>query len=173
MKPIAVAACLLFATSLMQAQLPPVSKTTDPKAPATKATDPKAANPKAPAAKGAPAKKEEKKEEKLPEIPGSVIVRPDGTKLGLTVVDNKFKLTFYDKKHKEKQVDVTRATARWPNNRSNTPSDYRTVLNGTGTYLMGERPVLPPRVFNVYLTLLQGEGDAAKAVENYVVPFRG
>lgn len=174
MKPVAVAACLLFATSLMQAQLPPAPKAPDPKAPAAKAADPKATDPKAPAAKGAPAKgAPAKKEEKLPEIPGVTIVRPNGTKLGLQIVDNKFKLTFYDKKHKEMQVDVTRATARWPNTRSNTPSDYRTVLNGSGTYLMGERPVLPPRVFNVYLTLLQGEGDAAKAVENYVVPFRG
>lgn len=179
MKSIAVAACLLFATSLMQAQLP-APKMPDPKATPAKSADPKAApaDPKAPAAKGAPAKatpgkKDEKKEEKLPDIPGVTIVRPNGTKLGLEVVDNKFKLTFYDKKHKAMQVDVTRATARWPNTRSGTPSDYRTVLNGTGTYLMAERPVLPPRTFNVYLTLLEGEGDAAKAVENYVVPFKG
>lgn len=173
MKSIAVAACLLFATSLM-AQLPPAPKTPDPKAAALKAAEPKATGPKAPATKAAPGKTTPaKKEEKLPEIPGVTIVRPNGTKLGLEVVDNKFKLTFYDKKHKPMQVDVTRGTARWPNTRSGTPSDYRTVLNGTGTYLMGERPVLPPRTFNVYLTLLEGEGDAAKAVENYVVPFKG
>jgi hypothetical protein len=183
MKTIAVAACLLFATSLMQGQLPPAPKApdvkaTDPKAPAAKATDPKApaakaTDPKAPASKAASAKKDEKKEEKLPDIPGVTVVRPNGTKLGLEVVSGKFKLTFYDKKHKAMAVDVTRATARWPNTRSGTPSDYRAVLNGSGTYLMAERPVLPPYVFNVYLTLLAGEGDAAKAVESYTVPFKG
>jgi hypothetical protein len=163
MKPIAVAVCLLFATSLMQAQTPPAAKTTDPKAPAAKATPGKAA----------PAKPEAKKEEELPKIPGTVIVRSNGTKLGLEVVDGKFKLTFYDKKHKPMALDVTRATARWPNTRSGTPSDYRTVLNGSGTSLVGARPVFPPHTFTVYLTLLQGEGEEAKAVENYTVPFKG
>jgi len=54
MKPIAVAACLLFATSLMQAQMPA------PAAPATPA------DPKAPAAKDAtpaPVKKDDKKKD--------------------------------------------------------------------------------------------------------------
>jgi hypothetical protein len=170
MKPIAVAACLLFVTSLMQAQTPPAPKQpVDPKAPgATVAPAPAKAAP----AKAAPAKKDEKKEE-LPAIPGTTILRANGTKLGLEIVGGRFKLSFYDKKHKPMAVDVTRATARWPNTRSGTPTDYRTILNVSGTALIGERPVLPPHVFNVYLTLLQGEGDAAKAVENYVVPFKG
>ncbi len=168
MKPIAVAVCLLFATSLMQAQTPPAAKPADPKAPAAKTTPAKAT-----AGKAAPAKTEAKKEEELPKIPGTEIARPNGTKLGLEVVDGKFKLTFYDKKHKPMAMDVTRATARWPNTRSGTPSDYRTVLNGSGTFLIGARPVFPPYTFNVYLTLLQGEGDEAKAVENYTVPFKG
>lgn len=168
MKPIAVAVCLLFATSLMQAQTPPAAKPADPKAPAAKTTPAKAT-----AGKAAPAKTEAKKEEELPKIPGTEIARPNGTKLGLEVVDGKFKLTFYDKKHKPMAMDVTRATARWPNTRSGTPSDYRTVLNGSGTSLIGARPVFPPYTFNVYLTLLQGEGDEAKAVENYTVPFKG
>ncbi len=168
MKPIAVAVCLLFATSLMQAQTPPATKPADPKAPAAKATPAKAAP-----GKTAPAKTEAKKEEELPKIPGTEIARPNGTKLGLQVVDGKFKLTFYDKKHKPMAMDVTRASARWPNTRSGTPSDYRTVLNGSGTALVGARPVFPPYTFTVYLTLLQGEGDEAKAVENYTVPFKG
>jgi hypothetical protein len=163
MKPIAVAVCLLFATSLMQAQTAPAAKAADPKAPAAKATTSKAA----------PAKPEAKKEEELPKIPGTEIARPNGTKLGLEVVDGKFKLTFYDKKHKPMVMDVTRATARWPNTRSGTPSDYRTVLNGSGTTLVGARPVFPPYTFLVFLTLLQGEGDEAKAVENYTVAFKG
>jgi len=166
MKPIAVAVCLLFATSLMQAQTPPAAKPADPKAPAAKATPAKPAPGKA-----APAKPEAKKEEELPKIPGTVIVRPNGTKLGLEVVGGNFKLTFYDKKHKAMAMDVTRATARWPNPRA--PGDNRTVLNGSGSSLVGAKPVVPPFNFNVYLTLLQGEGDEAKAVENYTVPFKG
>lgn len=166
MKPIAVAVCLLFATSLMQAQTPPAAKPADPRAPAAKATPAKAAP-----AKATPAKPEAKKEEELPKIPGTVIVRPNGTKLGLEVVGGNFKLTFYDKKHKPMAMDVTRASARWPNPRA--PGDNRTVLNGSGTSLVGARPVIPPFNFNVYLTLLQGEGDEAKAVENYTVPFKG
>jgi hypothetical protein len=47
------------------------------------------------------------------------------------------------------------------------------VLNGSGSTLVGARPVLPPHSFTVFLTLLQGEGDEAKAVENYTVPFKG
>ena len=168
MKSIAVATCLLFATSLIQAQTAP-AKPTDPKAPDAKA--PATTKPAAPA-KAAPAKKkEEKKEEELPKIPGTVITRPNGNLLGLEVVGGVFKLTFYDKKHKEMAVDVTRATARWPNPRS--PGDNRTVLNGSGTALVGQKPVVPPFAFNVYLTLLEGEGDTAKAVENYTVAFKG
>jgi len=170
MKPIAVAACLLFATSLMQAQTPA------PAAPATPA------DPKAPAAKDAtpapgkttPAKKDDKKKpEELPKIPGTVITRPNGDFLGLEVVGGVFKLTFYDKKHKPMAMDVTRATARWPNTKSATPGQFRTVLNGSGTTLIGQKPVVPPFTFNVFLTLLQGEEDDAKVVENYTVAFKG
>lgn len=172
MKSLAVATCLLFATSLIQAQTPgapvtpgatPTAKPADPKAPAAKAAPTKAA----------PAKKEDKKKEELPKIPGTVIDRPNGTFLGLEVVGGNFKLTFYDKKHKPMAVDVTRATARWPNTRSATVAWNRTVLNGSGTALVGAKPVLPPYTWNVYLTLLVGEDDEAKAVENYTVAFRG
>ncbi|MBI2815022.1 MAG: hypothetical protein HYX71_12135 [Opitutae bacterium] len=170
MKLLAVATCLLFATGLIQAQTPAAAKSADLKAPA-----PDAAAPKAPAGKAAtaapPAKKVEKKKEELPKIPGTVINRPNGTFLGLEVVGGNFKLTFYDKKHKPMAVDVTRATARWPNPRS--PGDNRTVLNGSGAALVGQKPVVPPFKFNVFLTLLVGEGEEAKAVENYTVAFKG
>jgi hypothetical protein len=100
-----------------------------------------------------------------------VISRPNGTFLSLQVNGGNFTLTFYDKKHKPMTMDVTRATARWPNPRA--PGDNRTVLNGSGSTLVGAKPVLPPYNFNVTLVLLQGEGDDAKAVENYTVAFRG
>jgi hypothetical protein len=174
MKSFAVAACLLFAASLTQAQTAPATnapadpRNPDAKAPAAKGAA--AATPAAPA-KAAPAKKDAKKPEELPKIPGTVITRPDGTFLSLEVVGGVFKLSFYDKKHKPAAVDVTRATARWPNPRS--PGDNRTVLNLSGTALVGQKPVVPPYNFNVFLTLLKGEGDEAKAVENYTVAFKG
>ncbi len=117
------------------------------------------------------AKKDAKKEEPMGKISGTEIARANGTFLGLEVVNGNFKLTFYDKKKKPMNMDVTRATARWPNPRA--PGDNRTVLKGSGTSLIGSKPVVPPFTFNVYLTLLQGEGEEAKAVESYVVPFRG
>ena len=172
MKPIAVAACLLFATSLMQAQMPAPVTPADPKAPAAKDATP-ALGKDAPVKKDDKKKDEKKKEAELPKIPGTVINRPNGTFLSLEVVDGNFKLSFYDKKHKLMAVDVTRATARWPNTKSATPGQFRTVLNGSGTALVGQRPVLAPYNFNVFLTLLQGDGDDAKAVENYTVAFKG
>ena len=174
MKSIAVTTCLIFATSLMQAQTPAAARPADPKTPALEATAPKSpgtkAAPAAPA-KTTPAKKDEKKKEELPKIPGMTIARPNGTFLGLEVVGGNFKLSFYDKKKKAMTVDVTRATARWPNPRA--PGDNRTVLNVSGTALVGQKPVVPPFTFNVYLTLLVGEGEEAKAVENYTVAFKG
>ncbi len=156
MKIIAAFVCLVFATTLVHAQDVPSAAPVDAKA--------------APA-QPAPAKKEVKKEAPLPKIPGMVLNRPNGNFLGLEVVGGNFKLTFYDKKHKPMAVDVTRANARWNNPKKS--GDDRTVLNGSGTALVGAKPVMPPYVFNVYLTLLQGEGEEAKAVENYTVAFRG
>lgn len=128
---------------------------------AAKATDPKAPT------------KNAKKKEVEPKIPGVVINRPNGTYLGLEVVGAKFKLSFYDKKKKPMAIDVTRATARWPNTRSAAVAWNFTVLNPDGKALVGAKPALPPFAWNVYLTLLQGEGDGAKAVETYTVPFHG
>jgi hypothetical protein len=171
MKPIAAAACLLFATSLLQAQTTPTTTPADPKAPAPAVPAVTKDSKTAPAAtKTAPAVK---KEAELPKIPGTVINRPNGTFLSLVVADGNFKLSFYDKKHKLMAMDVTRATARWPNTKTVTPAQFRTVLNGSGTTLVGQHPVYPPYTFNVFLTLLQGEGDDAKAVENYTVAFKG
>lgn len=161
MKTLVAFLCLAFLGSLAHAQISPAAKPADSKAVPAKPADPKAA----------PAKKEAPKEAPLPKIPGMEIARPNGMFLGLEVVGGNFKLTFYDKKKKAMTVDVTRAIARWPNPRG--PGDNRTVLNGSGTALVGAKPVLPPFTFNVYLTLLQGEGEGAKAVETYTVAFRG
>ncbi len=171
MKNIAAFLCLAFAASLAHAQPSPATKPVSGKAAPVKAAEAKATEAKAEEAKTEPAKKEVKKEAPLPKIPGQVINRPNGTFLSLQVSGGNFVLSFYDKKHKLMAVDVTRAIARWPNPRS--PGDNRTVLNGSGTALVGSKPVLPPYNFNVYLTLLKGEGEEAKAVENYTVAYRG
>jgi len=175
MKIIAAILCLVAVASLAQAEAtstvkpvdakdaPLVVKPADPKAAPAKPVDPKATTTTAVDPKAAPGtKKEVKKEVPLPKIPGTVINRANGTFLSL-----------YDKKHKPMAVDVTRATARWPNTRSAAVQWNRTVLNGSGTSLVGAKPVLPPFTFSVHFSLLQGDGDEAKVVEEYDVPFRG
>ena len=125
--------------------------------------------------KAAPAgkKADAKAEDKEGTIEGQVINRPDGRFLGLKLESGKYKLTFYDKKKKPEKVDVTRATARWPNLHG--PGDNRTILNpaGDGTFLLGAQFVRGPHSFKLFLTLLKGEGDQAQAVETYTVDFRG
>lgn len=152
MKTLVACLALVFATTILHAQ---------------------AAKPAAPG-KAAPAgKKTDAKEEEMGKIEGTTLNRANGKFLGLTLQDGKFKLTFYDEKKKPAKVDVTRATARWPNKHG--PGDNRTILNpsGDGTYLMGAQFVRGPYTFKLFITLLQGEGDAAEAVENYTVDFRG
>ena len=136
--------------------------------------------PAAPAALAAPAKpadktakKDAKKaEEKEGKIVGQALNRANGTFLGLTLEEGKFKLTFYDKKKKPMAVDVTRAIARWPNVHG--PGDNRTVLNPAGpNALLGAQFVRGPYSFKLFITLLKGEGDAAQAVETFTVDFRG
>ncbi|HVT73362.1 MAG TPA: hypothetical protein VHD61_09515 [Lacunisphaera sp.] len=158
MKKFAVLVAALLAAGLTHAQTStPATKAGPTTATGAKATDPKAAQ----------------KKEAEPKIPGVVINRPNGTFLGLEIADAKFKLSFYDKKKKPMAIDVTRATARWPNTRSATVAWNFTVLNPSGKALIGAKPALPPYAWNVILTLLQGEGEDAKAVETYTVPFHG
>jgi hypothetical protein len=163
-------ACGLLAASLLSAKpasaiLPPDAKA----APDAKQPDPKAAAVAKPGAAKPGSPLTVKEEE--PVIPGTSVKRENGTWIGLEVVGGNFKLSFYDKKKKSMAPDITRASARWPNPRA--PGDNRTMLNASGNVLVGAKPVLPPFTFNVYLTFLQGEGDEAKAVESYVIPFRG
>lgn len=169
MKTFVALAAVLFAATHLLAETPPATATSPAD---TKVVEAKPAAPVVKAPAPAPAKKEEKaKAEKEPVIPGTTIARPNGTYLGLEVVGVNFKLSFYDKKKKPMAPDVTRALARWPNTRGS--GDNRTVLNPSGNSFMGSKPVIPPFTFNVFLTLMKGDGDEAKAVENYTVPFRG
>ena len=134
------------------------------------------AKPPAPKSAAAPAKDAAKKPapkiEEEAKIDGVTIPRGQGGFLGLSVDNGTFKLSFYDDKKKPMSADVTRATARW--NASHKIGDERTVLNPgpDGKSLIGGKPVRPPFVFKVFLTLLKGEGEEAVAVENYTVDFK-
>jgi hypothetical protein len=180
MKTLVVFAAVLLAASQLSAQNQPATKAEDPTTSEVKTLDKTTTptdkgitltNKTTPPTDKTTVKKVEKKLASEPKIPGLTIVRPNGTLLGLEVAGGNFKLSFYDKKKKPMAPDVTRATARWPNSRG--PGDLRTVLNVSGNALVSEKPVPPPYVFRVYLTLLQGEGAEAKAVENFIVQFQG
>jgi hypothetical protein len=146
-----------------------LAQTSKPAEPVKPADAAKVAEPTAPATGTKPGIK---KEEPMGKIEGTVLTRPNGLFLGLTLADGKFKLTFYDKKKKPAAVDVTRGLARWPDIHG--PGDNRAVLNPDGAHsLVASQFVRPPYVFKIYLTLLKGEGDTAEVVETYVVDFRG
>jgi hypothetical protein len=176
MKTLDAVAAILFAASHLSAQTPPADKPADTKptevkpADKTTVTTPTEVKPADAKPTPAPAPKTPVKKVEVPKIPGFTITRGNGTFLGLEVVGGNFKLSFYNAKKKPMAPDVTRATARWPNPHG--PHDFHTVLNLSGNALVGTKPALPPYTYNVFLTLLKGDGDEAKAVENYVVPFR-
>jgi hypothetical protein len=133
-------------------------------------------SPAAPAKSGAAranvTPKKESTTKDAPKIAGTVLTRPDGTFLGLTLVEGKFKLSFYDKERKPRAVDVLRATARWPNLHG--PGQNRAVLipAGDGTHLLAPQFVRGPYAFKLFLTLVKSE-DGAEPTENYTVDFRG
>jgi hypothetical protein len=132
-------------------------------------TAPKKSTPNAGAAKPAPAPAPEVAEEE-PKLPGSVISRPGGGFLSLSLEGGNFKLSFYDEKKKPVAADAVRATTRW--DPVNKVGDVRSVLNptGDGTAFVGNVVVRPPYVFKVYVTLI---GPEDKAIESHVVDFRG
>lgn len=157
---------LLLAASVSVCSLTVSAQTPPPAGPAPvppAKTDPKK--------KAEPKKKEEAKQPEQGKIDGIVIARPDGTFLGLTLVEGKFKLTFYSKQKKPQRVDVLRANARWPNLHG--AGQNRTVLNpaGDGTYLLGAQFVRGPYAFKLFLTLVKADDDSVP-VETYTVDFR-
>jgi hypothetical protein len=142
-------------------------------APAPRAGGPAAPAAKAPAPQGPAAGKAApgagQKPAEVPKIDGLTINRPNGTFLGLQVVNGNFVLTFYDKEKKKARVDVARATLRWPVKYQ--PADERTVLNPGGpNTLTSAKGVRPPLNFKVYVSLFAEGSDTA--VESYVVDYR-
>ncbi len=141
---------------------------------ATKAgTATKAATPAAGAAK-APAKKAEA----VPKIEGMEIARGAKGFLGLQLVGGTFKLSCYDMKKKPVAPDVARAMLRW--DPKGKVGQERLVLNRDGMALSSPRPVRPPYVFKLFITLIpegaatgDGADAAAAAGETIVVDFKG
>jgi hypothetical protein len=107
-----------------------------------------------------------------PALPGTVIPRPQGGYLALTATDDShFKLLFFDKKKKPEKADVTRALLRYTS--LSHPQEI-TVMNPNddGTALISARIIFGrPRVFRVFLSLFNGDGDTP--AEHYVVTFSG
>jgi len=175
------------------AQTPP-AKTANPTtagnaasaAPAGKAAPaPAAGNPTAtktgaaPATKAAGATKAPtKKAEVVPKIEGMEIARGAKGFLGLQLVGGTFKLSFYDMKKKPVAPDVARAMLRW--DPKGKVGQERLVLNRDGMALSSPRPVKPPYVFKLFITLIpegaatgDGADAAAAAGETIVVDFKG
>ncbi len=169
--PFVLAAVLLAAGQLSAQNQPVPPPAAPPTTPKTTVVAPAVVKPVDP--KAVPGKPAVKKPEVVPVIPGQTIARGNGTYLGLQVVNGNFVLSFYDKKKKPMLPDVTRVTARWPNLRSATTGDNRAVLNRDGNVLVGNKSVVAPLTFNLRLALLVGDGEEAKVVESYVVPFKG
>jgi hypothetical protein len=173
MKTPVVCVAVLFAVGHSFAASTGITLVQQPKPPsAVKPDDQKPADSTPPPVVAPPVKKVEKpKAPKEPVIPGMTLVRPNGTFIGFEAVGGKFKLSFYDKKKKPMAVDVDGGLAHWANTRG--PGDIRSPLSVSGTALISAKPAIPPFNFNVYITLLKGEGESAKAVETYTVQFRG
>jgi hypothetical protein len=121
---------------------------------------------KAPATSQNQQKAEEEPEAK---IPGISIARSSGGWLGLSIQDNSFQVAFYDAKKKPVAADAARGSARWQPHQK--PGNLFCVLNptGDGKALLGNKPVAPPRLFKVYLSLLNPQGDVT---ESYVVDYK-
>ena len=102
-------------------------------------------------------------------VPGVKLARPGGGFLGLEVVNQQFRLGFYDEHGEPQPPDVARAAVRWST--VGKVGDERSVLNPEegSRYLTAPRIVRPPYVFKVYLTLLDEEGQA---VESHVADLR-
>lgn len=104
-----------------------------------------------------------------PVLPGVSVPRGEGW-MSLYLEGGTFRLGFYDAAKKPIPSPASRATARW--NPPLKTGEVRAVLNpsGDGLTLQSNKPVRPPLVFKVYVTLLNGD-DAA--LESHVIDFKG
>ncbi|MDP3070590.1 MAG: hypothetical protein Q8N18_09890 [Opitutaceae bacterium] len=125
-----------------------------------------------------PASKAAKKkgEAEPAKIEGIEVSRGAAGFMGVQIVGNTFKISFYDAKRKPIAADVPRAVLRW--NPKNISGSERLLLTRTddGMALTSPRIVRPPYLFKLYITLLPGaaEGEAVEGSgETHVIDFRG
>ncbi len=102
-------------------------------------------------------------------LPGSVVPHGEGW-LSLAIADGTFVLSLYDARKQPIDMPFVRATARW-----NSPlrtSEQRLVMNpaGDGRTLKGNKPVRPPHVFKVFLTLINPDDSVGAS---YAIDIRG
>lgn len=116
----------------------------------------------------APKPADKKKADPMGKIDGIAIARPNGTYLGLNAASGIFCLSFYDAKKKPISCDVARASARWQSPKLRFQSNEILNPSSDGKALFGGKPVVPPRYFKVYLSLLDANGQVT---ESYVVDY--
>jgi hypothetical protein len=114
----------------------------------------------------APAKQEETAKAEGEEAEGAIegvsAPRKNGGFIGITVDENGFKLSFYDKKKKQVDCDVARAAVRW--NPSYKIGEERRMLNPSGDgKTLTSPPVRAPYNFRFTLVLLTESGDAVES----------
>lgn len=163
MKAYAVATAILAFTASVTAQ------STPPASGGMRIDLDKPATPAQPAPKKDDRKKDDakKKDEPPAKIEGIEIPRGDGF-MGIQLVNQTFKLSFYDAKKKPIAPDVTRANLRWNVRYQSLPE--RAVLNLDDNALTSAKVVKPPYSFSLFITLVKGDGDDA-ATENFTVEF--
>jgi len=127
---------------------------------------PMLAQPSTPVRSRSTAKKDRENEVVLP---GVVVPRGPGW-MSLSIESGNFRLGFYNAEKQAVPSPVARATVRW--NPPLKTGDLRAVLNPSadGLALLGNKPVRPPHLFKVFLTLVDAEGAV---LESHVLDFKG
>lgn len=106
--------------------------------------------------------------EPLPPLEGTVVERPSGGFLQVTMQDSSLVLRFYDKKRAPLPADVDRAAIRIvPASRK--PERVVIARSDDGMSLDKGRPIRAPHVFKLFIGLFRGTSD--EAVESYTVDF--
>jgi hypothetical protein len=128
----------------------------------------------APAGGATKAPKDSAKKEEPAKIEGVEVARASGGFLGVTIVGNNFKISFYNDKKKPVPADVDRAIVRW--DPKGKVGREQAVLNptGDGKALTGPKVVHPPYTFKLFITLLKDTPGSAEPVagETFTIDFR-
>jgi len=113
----------------------------------------------------------EPKTAEKPVIPGITIERKDSKALlGIQIVDNSFKLSFYDEEKMPAPADYPRALLRWDVTYKKVQERVILTPGGDGTFLTSPRAIRPPYNFQLFITLIADDQDTE--AETYVIRFR-